>query len=248
MIEKGLVCCPDGWHQIFHSSRFCTNAEHKYAPIEGEAAVMAWALEKCMFVMSFPSIIVVTDHEPLKRLFGARYPSKIQNPWLFRLKEKKSYRGSDAISCNPVDMLQALLNVFPAQLSQSDIPESGDISNMVESTSLTATFGGSDNIAITLPDLICAAGYSDPQCRQLISMAQQGFPKTCHLTAPKLHNCREVKHRFSTGNCSMLDWRIVIKSSEWKKYWATCIQHTRAWSVWKPMPMSLLALDECLNP
>ena len=76
--DRSLVCCPDGWHLIFAGSRFCIDAERRYAPIEGEAAAIAWAFEKCrIFVMGCPNLIVVTDHESLKGLFGDRDLSKI---------------------------------------------------------------------------------------------------------------------------------------------------------------------------
>ena len=110
--EKAPICCPKGWCLLFAGSRFCTDAECRYVPIEGEAAAITWALEKCcMYVMGFPNIIVVIDHEPLMTLFGNWDLSKIQNPWLFQLEEKtlryqfsnqhcprKWHRGSDAVS------------------------------------------------------------------------------------------------------------------------------------------------------
>ena len=41
-------------------SRFCNDAESQYAPIEGEATAIAWALAKCpMFVMGCPNLTVV---------------------------------------------------------------------------------------------------------------------------------------------------------------------------------------------
>ena len=44
-------------------SRFFTDAVHQYVPIEGEAAAIAWTLEKCLiFVMGCPQVILVTDH------------------------------------------------------------------------------------------------------------------------------------------------------------------------------------------
>ena len=96
-----------------------------------------------MFVMGSPNIILVKDHETLKGLFGDCDLSKIQNPQLFRLKEKtlryrftiqhcpgKWHRGPDAVSCHPVAMVQALLDVFPAKPSQSDILESNNIKDL----------------------------------------------------------------------------------------------------------------------
>ena len=40
-------CCSSGWQTVFCGSRFCSPAEARYAPIEGEATSAAWGLEKC---------------------------------------------------------------------------------------------------------------------------------------------------------------------------------------------------------
>ena len=70
-IDRARVCCPEGWCLVFAGSRFWTNTEQRYAPIEGEAAAISWALEKClMFILGCPNVIVVTNHEPVKGLFG----------------------------------------------------------------------------------------------------------------------------------------------------------------------------------
>ena len=79
--EKAPVCCPDGWHIVFAGSRFCTDAERRYAPIEGEAAAIACSLEKCrLFIIGCPNVIVVTDHQPLTGIFGDRDLGKKKQP------------------------------------------------------------------------------------------------------------------------------------------------------------------------
>ena len=218
--QKTPICCTEGWHLIFAGSRFCTGAERKYAPIEGEAAA-----------------IVVTEYEPLKGLFGDRDLSKIQNPWLFRLKEKtlryrfsiqhcprKWHRGSDAVYCHPVVMLQTLLDVFPAKPSQSDILESNNISDIIDDSNICRQ----NNIAIISPDLIRAAGRGDPQFKKLISVIQQGFPKTRNLTALEIRGYWEVRHRLSTDNgLVLLDRRILIPKSQREKSCTAYILHTK---------------------
>ena len=152
-------------------------------------------------------MIVVTDHEPLKGLFSDRDLSKIQNPPLFWLLEKtlryrftfqhcpeKWHRVPDAVSHHPVTIVQALLDEFPAKPSQVDILESNNISDITESTALMATFASSNNIAISSPDLIFAAGCGTPQYEKLISVIQQGFPRTCNLTVPEVREYWEVRH------------------------------------------------------
>ena len=70
--------------------RFCTDAEQRYAPTEGEAAAIRWALEKCcMFILGLPQCYSGDRPEPLKGLFVDRDLSKIHNLCLFWLKEKK---------------------------------------------------------------------------------------------------------------------------------------------------------------
>ena len=186
LTELPSVALMDGTRYLLAAD----SAERRYAPIEGEA--IAWALEKSrIFVMGCPNIIVVTDHEPLKGLFGDRDLSKIQNPRLFRLKEKtlryrftiqhcpgKWHRASDAVSRNPTSVLKSLLDVLPAKPTQSDVTESDDMDDWVASTTTMAIFGANSNTALTSPDLIRTAGHSDPQYIKLIKTIQKGFPRT----------------------------------------------------------------------
>ena len=39
-LEKAPVCCPEGWKLKIAGNRFCTDAESRYAPIEGEASCL----------------------------------------------------------------------------------------------------------------------------------------------------------------------------------------------------------------
>ena len=130
-LAKAPICCNDGWHLIFVGSRYCNDAESRYAPIEGEASAIAWALQKCrMFVMGCNNLIVVTDHAPLLGIFWDRDLSKITNPRLFKLKGKtmlfrfsiqhcpgKWHRGSDALSRNVPSAARALFEVCAVQPS-----------------------------------------------------------------------------------------------------------------------------------
>ena len=44
--EFKLECCKPGWVVVAVGSRFCTAAETRYAPIEGELLGVVWALKK----------------------------------------------------------------------------------------------------------------------------------------------------------------------------------------------------------
>ena len=65
----------------------------------------------------------------------------------------------------------------------SDIQESNNVSDMIKSIALMATFASSNNIAMISPDLIHAAGHGNPKYEELISVIQQDFP---NLTAPEV--------------------------------------------------------------
>ena len=226
--DKDSVCCPESWQLIFAGSRFCIDAERRYAPIEGETAAIALALEKCrIFVMGCPNFIVVTDHESLKGLFGDRDLGKIPNPRLFRLKEKtlrcrftiqhcpgKWHKASDAVFRNPPAILQALLNGFLNEPSQLDIIESDDMDDWVKSWTLLSSFGASNNVAPISPDSIRAAGCNDLQYKKLIDTIQNRFEKTRSLTAPEIRVYWAVRHCLSVGDgLVLLDHRIVVPTS-----------------------------------
>ena len=124
----------------------------------------------------------------------------------------------NAVFCQPVAMVHTFLNVFPAKPFQSDIQESNNISDIIKSTALMAIFASSYNIVMISQDLIHAAGHGDPQYEKLISVIQQGFPRTCNLTAPEVHEYWEVRHRVSTDHGRvLLNWRIVTSKTQWRK-------------------------------
>ena len=80
------------------------------------------------------------------------------------------------------------------------------------------TFVGSSNIAMISPDLIRAGGRGDPQYEKLISVIQEGFPRTRNLIAPKVREYWEVRHCLSTDNgLVLLDWSIVIPKTQLRK-------------------------------
>ena len=82
-------CCQTGWKLTFASNRYTHNAEENYAPVEGEALIVAWALDKARhFVLGCNDLIVATDHKPLLKVLGDRKMEDIKNPRLYNLNEK----------------------------------------------------------------------------------------------------------------------------------------------------------------
>lgn len=113
--SQSYGCCSDGWQITLAGSRFLSQTESNYAPIEGEALAVAWALEQTkFFTMGCNNLLVIVDHKPLTKIFGNRRLDEISNPRLFRLKRRtlmwkfdieyqpgKLNSFSDAVSRNP---------------------------------------------------------------------------------------------------------------------------------------------------
>ena len=90
-MEDAPNCCRGGWHLVFTGSRFTTDAESSYEPVEGEALAVAYSLEKCcMFTLGCDDLLVATDHKPLVKILGDSSLDNIKNPRLFNLKEKNT--------------------------------------------------------------------------------------------------------------------------------------------------------------
>ena len=71
--DDSFGCCQDGWKITLAGSRFLSSAEKNYAPVEGEALAVAWALEQTRyFTMGCNKLKIIVDHKPLTKLFGDR--------------------------------------------------------------------------------------------------------------------------------------------------------------------------------
>lgn len=82
-------CCQNGWKITLAGSRFLRPAEQRYAPIEGEALAVAWALEDSkFFTLGCSKLLITTDHKPLVKILGNQSLDAITNPRLFRLKQR----------------------------------------------------------------------------------------------------------------------------------------------------------------
>lgn len=116
-------CCQDGWRIVLAVSRFLSDAESRYAPVEGEALAVAWGLEQTrFFTQGCDDLLIVTDHKPLVKIFGDRTLDEITNTRLFRLKQRtlpwffriihlsgKSNTAADAMSRYPSPLIDTQL-------------------------------------------------------------------------------------------------------------------------------------------
>ena len=230
--DKAPTCCPDGWRLVFAGSRVCTSAESRYAPIEGEASAIAWSLDKCrMFVLGCQDLIVTTDHEPLKGIFGDRDLSKVANPRLFRLKERtlwyrfriqhrqgKWHRGSDAMSRNPATAVRAVMQVCLSPPTSGDLSEADNVESYVRSSTVEAMSEYGDDLGAISPDMIRAAGRADQSYMALSDTIEAGFPGKRNLLNPEIREFWEVRNRLSADDgLILMDNRIVVPLSHRKR-------------------------------
>ncbi|CAC5380508.1 unnamed protein product [Mytilus coruscus] len=114
--SKTHTCCNDGWKLCLVGSRFTHPAESRYAPIEGDALAVVYALHQTRYyVLGCKDPLVATDHQPLLQILNDRSLTYIDNRRLLNLKEKtlgyrftilhvpgRKYLGPDAASRYPV--------------------------------------------------------------------------------------------------------------------------------------------------
>ena len=76
-------CCEIGWKITLAGSRFLKGPEKRYAPIEGEALAISYALEDTKyFTLGCDNLIVATDHKPLVKVFGDRALDEITKKYV----------------------------------------------------------------------------------------------------------------------------------------------------------------------
>ena len=162
-------CCANGWALVLCGSRRLTPSEKNYAPIEGEALALTLGLMKAkMLLYGRPKFVIITDHKPLVSIFSDKSLASIENPRLFRMKEKslqfsfeiqhipgKKMLAADALSRYPVSRPTAEDEDFSSDIDQSVI------------TKIATSIVSSHDVISTTLDNIKDAARCDP-CHQLL--------------------------------------------------------------------------------
>ena len=217
------TCCPEGWQVCLVGSRFTSPAESRYAPVEGEALAVVYALHQTRYyVLGCTDLIIATDHKPLLRILNDRALVDIDNRRLLNLKEKTlAYRfsmvhvpgqknsGPDAASrypANPHDHEPPLLKPM-SEVSDTDIAEDCSVV-----AAATTTLNAITNTVTW--DMVREATLSDELLTQLAKLIRDGFPENSRELTAEL----KPYHRYASSLCCMdgvllLGHRIVIPSS-----------------------------------
>ena len=181
-------CCESGWKTCYAGSRFTNDAESRYAPTEGEALAVAWALKTSrLFTLGCPKLIIVTDHKPLLGILNNRDLGSIKNPRIRRIKEHtldykfeikhcpgKLHVGADALSRYPVrssnDTTDEISEVCEDQLGSI-------VDHAINSITGIADTGNEPKFptALTL-EKVQLACLQDTDYQELHTLVTSGFP------------------------------------------------------------------------
>ena len=212
--SQSFGCCSDGWKITLAGSRFLSQTETNYAPVEGEALAVAWALEQTkFFTMGCNNLLVIVDHKPLVKIFGDRRLGEIDNPRLFRLKRRTlmwrfdiEYRPgklnsfADAVSRNPNRYAEIAASTSP--MHQDDIEEDSLVAGIFDD--LGKFF------AVTL-ERVKAESRSDKEIVQLTHAIKDRFPKSKSEMPSEIASYWEFRHGLtSLDGIAMYMDRIVI--------------------------------------
>ena len=217
------LCCTSGWKVTLVGSRFTSAAESRYAPVEGEALAVTYALEKARhFVLGCEDLIVAVDHKPLIKIFTDRNLEDLPNSRLRNLKEKSlRYRfrvlhipgvknkASDALSRHPNGEIASLDN-----LQRSLLTPLLRLDSVYETTDNEYSICNLSTLS-NLPSIswndVREATASDKEMSDLLVLIEDGFPKLASDVSPQLREYHKLKSRLSTAdNVVLYDDRIVV--------------------------------------
>lgn len=208
------LCGEGHWKVVCAGSRFTRPAESRYAPIEGEAVAVSFALDSCkMFTMGCPNLVVAIDHKPLVRIFNDRRLDEIKNPRLLKIREKtlmykfkviaipgKNNHGADAVSCIPVPSTKT-----PPVLPHSDIDTALIASVELQWSNCKTT--------ITVQEILHEA-LRDEQYQHLTCVIEAGFPDSRDSLPDDLREYWKLRDSLYTlDNIIFIDSRILIPRS-----------------------------------
>ena len=187
-MELAPLCCNDGWQLVLAGSRFTTPAESRYAPVEGEALAVTYALEKCrQYIMGCPDLTIVVDHAPLVKLLGDRSLHDISNPRLLRLKEKTLLYNYT------IKHIPGVNNKGPDALSRKPVSLIPDNDNTIEETVVSSVTSQLTHIDLNAPlavswERIEEATQNDNDLVSLANYIIQGFAVTKQSLPEKLQS------------------------------------------------------------
>ena len=175
---KSPSCCKHGWKLCLVGSRFTHPAEKRYAPIEGEALAVAYALHQTRYyVLGCDDLIIATDHKPLLRILDDRSLAAIDNRRLLNLKEKTlSYRFTIMHIPGKKNLAADAASRYPSKEAEETVVHREDLAEDYATVLSSSDFLYSITNIVTW-SMIKEATLSDPTLLELSKVIQEGFPE-----------------------------------------------------------------------
>ena len=196
-------CCRTGWKITLVGSRFTHTAESRYAPVEGEALAVAYALDHARhFVLGCAELLIAVDHKPLLSIFGERSIDSIPNTRLRNLKEKTlryrfkmvyipgaKHKATDAVSRKPAGSINPPMLVLPDDDTTDEPNTNSSLATVGEFFAASrqksdtnndvclAALNAMNSIQAVTWDRIKIASSSDGEMESLLWFVQSGFPQ-----------------------------------------------------------------------
>ena len=200
-------CCTNGWRITLAGSRFLLGRETRYAPIEGEALAVAWALEHSrFFTLGCDNLVVVTDHKPLTKILGDRTLDEIHNPRLFRLKQRTlPWRFSIVHLPGDTNSAADAISRYPT----THDPEAQIFSEEEEAEVSAIKFSMQSDLTVSWDDMVSHT-QQDPDLCAILVYIQDGFPTNCP-DSEVLHSFWQYrKALYELDGVIMYDDRVVV--------------------------------------
>ena len=205
-------CCTSGWHLCLVGSRFTTPTESRYAPIEGEALAVAYALQQTRYyILGCPDLIVTTDHKPLLQILDDRSLNDITNRRLLNLKEKTlPYNFTIMHVTGAKNKGPDALSRYPPQTSNKLQSE-----NLADDVGVKTEASSTLYVASNLVswEMVKSATEDDETLKALKDALQTGMPDIQDLEHDLKPYHRYADHLYIIDGVVMLGQRIVIPTS-----------------------------------
>ena len=205
-------CCTDGWRVTLAGSRFLSATEQHYAPIEGEALAILWGLTQTkFFTMGCHNLIVATDHKPLVKIFGDRTLDEIENPRLFRIKQR-TLRWYFTTVHVPGESNQAAdaTSRRPSTLPYEDELLGEEEESLEESILAASMRSGTESITTITWDKLQQETSRDADMISLMDAINQGFPDSFRALPSTSHFWQYRDRLYIIDGVVIYDDRVVV--------------------------------------
>ena len=213
-------CGKGHWRLVLAGSRFTSDAESRYAPVEGEALAVAYALKQCrLFVVGSTELIVAVDHKPLTKILNDRSLDAIENPRILRLKEKTLPFNYKIIHVpGSTNSTADMMSRYPCKSTPVSLADD----ELMMDESATYTYAAShvttntNSFVVSWED-INKSSMVDEECCLLKEAVQSGMPANKNLLHEKIRKFWQMRDELYVIDHSIFRGKRVLVPAKLRK-------------------------------